>query len=210
MGHHDLPHSDDLPDHDDLLQSSGHDQRHLVLQNRPDPSRDERTRCRDLSRFSGHVERGSDLQARQLEAGGGGGDRTAQDRRESMQRSWWRESTSRSGGPDPGGQELAYQQAVDELETKKSCKAQSGQRGVPRDREAAASLSKAAGHGRGGHGRKAGGGAAGLDPPPGRKGQCRSRAGSSRSGSGKDGRPSRRDRPRRAIRACGWATSSIR
>ena len=66
----------------DLLQSPVHDQRHAVLQDRPDPFRDERARrggvCRHRRRAN--RQRSPDLQAGQLEAGGRRGDRAAQDR----------------------------------------------------------------------------------------------------------------------------------
>ena len=50
MGDHGLPDPHRQPDHGDLLQPPVHDQRHAVLQNRPDPSGDQRARRRDLCR----------------------------------------------------------------------------------------------------------------------------------------------------------------
>ena len=50
LGHRRLPHADDRPDHGDLLQPPLDHQRHLVLQDHPDPARRHRARRRDLCR----------------------------------------------------------------------------------------------------------------------------------------------------------------
>ena len=118
VGHHRLPDAHRRADHGDLLQSSVDHQRHAVLPHRPDPSGDERARRRGLCRLHRRGQTGrADLQAGQLGAGGGGGDRPAQDRRD-------RCGAGRRADRCPGrrGQiqeaRSAHQQAVDELETK--------------------------------------------------------------------------------------------
>ena len=105
----------------------------------------------------------------------------------------------------------AYQQALDELETKQELqKTQSGDRPVPRDREAPGRRRRPQGRDRCRHRGKADRRRRGSRPAPGAKGQRRSGAGPGGGGTGKDRGPRRRERARGAVRAPGRAISSIR
>ena len=105
----------------------------------------------------------------------------------------------------------AYQQTVDELETKQELK----RRNPATSRSATSSGSqvqrqRAAGVGRRRHGGKGVRGSARSHSAPAGKGQRRSRAGPGRGGLGKDRRSRRRRAAGSSSSCCGWAISSIR
>ena len=170
VGDHRLPDSRRGPDHGDLLQPSVHDQRHVVLQDDPDRSRDDRTRRRGLCRLQRPGRQGrADLQARQLEAGGGGGNRAPQDRRGRCGAGGGADRYPEGGRPDPGGQERSPAGLGRTGDQAGAATAQSGQRRAARNRAASGPCRRPPGCDRRRHGRKAGRRGAGLDRSSGRR-----------------------------------------
>ena len=119
VGHHRLPDAHGRADHRDLLLSPLDHQRHLVLPDRPDPARNERAGrgglCRRQRRDQARARRSSGSTARSR--------RRPRRRRaarspRSMRRWWWRGPTSLAAEGQIQEARSAYQQAVDELETK--------------------------------------------------------------------------------------------
>ena len=119
MGYHTLHTSDDFADHGDILYSPVHQQRDLVFQHHSDSSGNERSCCGNLCRRQRSRRQGrADLQARQLQAGSRGRNRSAKDRR-SRCRNWWlAKADIDKADAQIEEAKASYQQAIDELETK--------------------------------------------------------------------------------------------
>ena len=191
LGDHRLPDAHRRPDHGDLLQSPVHDQRHAVLPHRADPAGDQSAASpRSSSAYSGRGRQGrADLQARQLEAGGRGGNRAPQDRRDRSRagggagryRRRPKARSSEAKGALPAGAGRIGDQAG-------TAPAQSGHRRAARDREAPGPCRQPPGRGRCRHRRETGRRSAALDRASGRKGQRRSRARPGPGGAGQDRR----------------------
>ena len=203
MGHHGLPDAHGGADHGDLLQSSVDDQRHSVLPNRPDPSRDERARRRGLCRASRRGQQGSPIFRLDSSKQEAAAETPAARSPRPMPRWWSRGPISLPPRQDPGGQERLSAGGGRTGDQAGDLPSQPGRRRRPGDRETRGCRARAPRHDRCRYRRQAGSRGTDLHAPAGREGERRSRTGSGRGGSRKDRHSRRRERAGGAVHAAG-------